>query len=250
MANRAAWSQTAVRWSTVLSQPPSGVWVEPYLSLNRNTFRVPLPPIEEAEIVSAEPLEGVEEVPWSPGDPETVTVDDLDDGFEVVNGSQGSGFRLAGRGLDNETDQGLPLQERGGVPREWSRATSSSSWGRYRHTVAYVRPGTGEGRATFTSEVPRGGAWELEIHLPHKQRFGRARSWGVWTLTISDASGDHEVTFDAGAAERGWSLVETFDLVGGEVSVSLSDETDGQVVVADAVRWRVANRADDDEVEG
>ena len=53
-----------------------------------------------------------------------------------------------------------------------------------------------------------------------------------------------------GAAERGWSLVETFELTGGEVSVSLSDETDGQVVVADAVRWRSANRADGSEVEG
>ena len=241
--------QSALRWSTILSQPPTGIWVDPYLSLNRDAFRVPLPPIDEANIVTAEALEGVEEMPWSAGDPETITMDDLDDGFEVVNGSQGSGFRLAGRGVDRETDQGLPLQDSGGVPREWSRATSSSSWGRYRHTVAYVRPGEGEGRATFTSEVPRGGAWELEIHLPHKQRFRRARNWGVWTLTVTDASGDREVTFDAGAAERGWSLVETFELTGGGVSVSLSDETDGQVVVADAVRWRPANRTNENEVE-
>jgi len=241
--------QAAVRWATVLSQPPSGIWVDPYLSLNRDAFRVPLPPIDETEIVAAEPVEGVDEVPWSAGDPESVTVDDLDDGFTVVDGSQGSGFRLAGRGVASETDQGLPLQQFGGVPREWSRATSSSAWGRYRHTVAYVRPGTGEGRATFTAEVPRGGAWELEIHLPHKERFRRARSWGVWALTVSDASGDYEVAFDAGAAERGWSLVETFELAGGEVSVSLSDETEGQVVVADAVRWRPANRGSGNEVE-
>ena len=242
--------QSAMRWSTVLSQPPSGIWVEPYLSLNRDAFRVPLPPIEETEIVTAEPLEGTEEVPWSAGDPEMVTVDDLDDGFAVVNGSQDSGFRLAGRGVDRETDQGLPLQEFGGVPREWSRATSASSWGRYRHTVAYVRPGEGEGRATFTSEVPRGGAWELEIHLPHKERFRRARGWGVWTLIVTDASGDREVTFDAGAAERGWSLVEAFELTGGEVSVSLSDQTEGNVVVADAIRWRPATRSNGAEVEG
>jgi ABC-type transport system involved in multi-copper enzyme maturation permease subunit len=242
--------QSAMRWSTVLSQPPTGIWVDSYLSLNREAFRVPLPPIDETEIVSAEPLEGVEEVPWSAGDPETITVDDLDDGFAVVNGSQGSGFRLAGRGVDRETDQGLPLQDFGGLPREWSRAGSSSSWGRYRHTVAYVRPGEGEGSATFASEVPRGGSWELEIHLPHKQRFRSARSWGVWTLTVSDASGDREVTFDAGAAERGWSLVEAFELTGGEVSVSLSDQTDGQVVVADAIRWRPANRTVEREEEG
>ncbi|MEN8163139.1 MAG: hypothetical protein ABFS37_03340 [Acidobacteriota bacterium] len=235
--------QGAIRFSTVLTRPPTGVWVNPYLSLNRSSFRVPLPEVDETVIIEAEPSEGVTMVEFEVADTDAVIVDDLDEGFEVVEGGGRSGLRLGARGQDDaELDNGLPVEEFGPLPRAWSRATSATAHGRYRHTLAWMRKGKGESRAQFTGEVLKPGPWELEIHLPHKQRFRVARNWGVWKLAVVQGDDRHEIDFDAKEAPRGWNLVDSFDLDDGEVIVEFSDETTGMIVVADAVRWTPVRR--------
>ncbi len=230
--------QSAVRFSTVLTRPPTGVWVHPYLSLNRSSFRVPLAEVDETAVVEAEPSEGVTISEFEIADSDVVIIDDLDDGFEVSEGDGPSGLRLGAKGQDDaELDQGLPVEEFGPMPKAWSRATSATAYGRYRHTLAWMRKGKGESSARFTGVVPQSGPWELAIHLPHKQRFRMARKWGVWKLAVVQGDQRHEIGFDAGEAPRGWNLVDSFDLEGGDVTVEFSDETTGMIVVADAVRW-------------
>ena len=123
------------------------------------------------------------------------------------------------------------------LPTRWSRADSTTAWGAYRHTVAYKKAGKGAARAVFRAELPRSGSWELELHLCHKDRFRAAPKWGTWQLAVSDRGDTTEVEFDAETAPRGWSQVGRFELAAGEVTVTLSDATEGQVVVADAIRW-------------
>ncbi len=236
--------RSAVRFSTVLTRPPTGVWVHPYLSLNRSSFRVPLPEVDETGVVETEPSEGVTVVEYEIADSNAVVVDDLDDGFEIIEGVERSGLRLGAKDRDDaELDQGLPVEEFGPLPRVWSRASSATAYGRYRHTLAWMRKGKGESRAQFTGVVLKPGPWELEIHLPHKQRFRVARNWGVWKMAVVQGDDRHEIDFDAGEAPRGWNLVDSFDLTGGEVTVEFSNETTGMIVVADAVRWTPIGRA-------
>ena len=230
--------RSAERWGRVLSRPPTSVAVVPYLSLNRGPFRVPLGEVDADRIVNRDAFVGIEAVEWRPGDGDAVIVDDLDDGFRVTGEADRSGLRLGARGRDDaEMDRGLPRADFRGVPRVWSRAESSSAWGRYRHTVAVVRSGSGGQAAELTAELPSSGAWDLEIHLPEKRRFGRNRDWGTWNLEIRSSAESHEVSFDAGSADRGWNLVGAFDLSSGGVTVVLDNDTDGDVVVADAIRW-------------
>jgi hypothetical protein len=232
----------AIDYGVVLSQPPTVVVVEPYLSLNRDAFRVELGTVDEETIVRQDAFEGVREVPWDrPGD-ELITVDDLDQGFSITEGDGRRGVRLDSRTEDENLDQGLPAQNLGAPPARWSRFASASAWGRYRHTTAAVRPGAGKKLAVFTAELPHAGSWELEMHLPSKRRFF-ARSWGEWSLEIVDGSGRNQVSFDSNAASQGWNSVGAFEVDGGEVSVELSDKAKGQVVVADAIRWRPSSGA-------
>jgi hypothetical protein len=93
----------------------------------------------------------------------------------------------------------------------------------------------------MTAQVPSAGAWELEIHFPDKRRFRRSREWGTWGLEIRTAGEPHEVTFDAATADRGWNLVGAFELPAGDVTVVLGNDTDGDLVVADAIRWTPAS---------
>lgn len=225
----------AIRFAALSSKPPTLVLIEPYLSLNRTSFRVPLKTVDEEKIVRVEPLEGTEEVPWEEPREAFVVVDDLDEGFQVIEGDDATGLRLGARARDMETDEGLPFLLFGNFPSTWSRMINVHCFGKYRHTMAVVRSGSGKSKAVFTAPIPRAGQWDLEIHLTNKDRF--VGGWGNWELSVVAGSNPMQVHFDSGAGTQGWNLVGTYDLPEGEVDVELSDKTDGRVVVADAIRW-------------
>ena len=63
---------------------------------------------------------------------------------------------------------------------------------------------------------------------------------GTWNLTLVDESGSQEITFDAGGGEAGWNSLGMFEVAEGEVRLMVSNETDGDYVVADAIRWKRA----------
>ena len=230
----------ALEFGTVLSRPPSQVFLDPYLSLNRRIVRVPLKSMDLEKIEDVEAVEGHEEIPWSLPKEEFIVVDDLDPGFSIIEEQNGNGFRLSGKSDEPEvTDQGLPVTNQYAVPSTWSRLPTVGSWGKYRHTLAAVRAGNGEKKAVFRARATHSGSWVLEIHIPPKYNAFPGRRWGIWNLVIIDSNGDqHEVKFDSDAAVQAqWNIVGDFVIPEGEISVTLSDETDGQFVVADAIRW-------------
>jgi ABC-type transport system involved in multi-copper enzyme maturation permease subunit len=231
--------KSAIRFGIVLSQPPEAVWLEPYISLNQIPFMIPLKRADQAKIKDVEAIEGLEELPWTlPKSPYIIT-DDLDEGFEVFEGEEkkdvSRGFRLASAGLSN---QGVSTATSYGISPTWSRLELPGSWGKYRHTTALVEAGDGTKKAVFIASIHKTGSWDLELHMPDKQKsFPRAR-FGTWTLVVKNSAGDsHEIEFNSNAAFQGWNPVETLDLSEGAVSVTVLDKTDGDLVVADAIRW-------------
>lgn len=58
------------------------------------------------------------------------------------------------------------------------------------------------------------------------------------------------VQYDARTAVTDWNDIGTFELPAGPVGLTVSDLTDGGVVVADAIRWEsVASKAAESEAE-
>lgn len=235
---------SALTLTRILTRPVTAVYVQPYLSLNRSTFALPVQGPGE-EIVDRTPVEGVAIGPLAPSDDPAIVVDDLDPGFSVVKRKGSGGLRIGARddAGDATLDHGLPVDDFGPIPGRWSRGTSASAHGLYRHTFAWTRSGKGATRAEFTTEVPRSGPYDLAVHLPNKRRFFGVRNWGVWTLTVVQNGDRQEVEFDAAAAQEGWNLLDTLELAAGEVTVEMTDDVTGQVVVADAVRWSPAGGA-------
>jgi ABC-type transport system involved in multi-copper enzyme maturation permease subunit len=231
--------KSAVQFGTVMSRPPTSVLLAPYLSLNRERFPIQLPPVDQEKIKKADAFEGFEQIPWTLPEEPFIVVDDLDPGFKVVEGKQAKGFRIKARGeMTEEIDQGLPVAQVFVIPSNWSRRVDQGSWGKYRHTTAMVGAGEGLKKAMFTAIIPKAGSWDLELYMPSKESYFIVRKWGTWNLVIRDSNSDsHETGFDSKAATRGWNLVGSFNLPEGETSVIFSDKTDGQVVMADAIRW-------------
>jgi len=228
---------TALEVGIVTSEPLTELWLQPYLSLNRNDIRLTLPSVDERGGARAEPLRGARASDWRPSENDAVIVDDLDPGFSVESDRAPGGFRLAAVGLFGmapELDQGLPEFIAGtGTPREWSRLAAPLGWGKYRRTVAAVVSGSGARRGVFSATLPRDGRWRLAYHLP----AGVLPALGTYDLTVRAGGTAREVEFDGGAAQGGWNVLGEFDLAAGETRVEVTDDSSGALVVADAIRW-------------
>ena len=176
----------------------------------------------------------------------SVVVDDLDVGFSLTGAggcSRRPEDRSEGGGVDTDIGQ-YSWGQRG-----WRRQSDESvaAWGRYRRTLVRTPAGSGSTEACFATKLPAPGRWNLQVHLP-----GPSVSHGHWRPTsplVRDALGSYDlriaaggeersVSFDGTYAEMGWNDVGSFDVAGTEVRVAVSDRTSGDVVVADAVRWR------------
>ena len=205
---------------------------------------------------------------------EVIVVDDLDPGFSVRNDEvEAGGLRLRG-GLagyfapPTETDQGLPVYNLfTGTPSTWSRYDQPASWGRYRRTTALIAKGEGNRRAVYQADLPVAGRWRVELHVPslspvpgggeirREVRIGGgdgppsadARgaqvnvsfglNLGSYDLELRNGGSAHPIDFDAEAAGIGWAVLGDFELASGTVELELSDDTTGNVVAADAVRF-------------
>lgn len=241
---------SSVEVSMVTIEPPSQLWLHSYFSLNRAPIQLAIQDdVEDGE--TSESFVPVRPSDWTPT-MSGLVVDDLDPGFSVETDDDVA----AGEGLwglyrtEMEFDQGLPrhwwyLEERlGGA---WSREEVYSSWGKYRHTMARAGSGDGERRAVFSTELPHAGTWRLQFHIPTDpvpQMPDMDDSWppfssllGRYDMWLRTAQGDTPIEFDGSGAAGGWNELGEFDIESPQVSVVVSNRTDGDAVIADAIRW-------------
>ena len=239
---------TTVEIGMVSAEPPAQLWLRPYLSLNRISVRIALP--TEVGEENVQPFVGARPSSWMPPAPVGLVVDDLDPGFTVEESGDGEPRSAGGGtttfvGRNAEFDQGLPAYSR--RPGEWSRASIPSGWGKYRHTVAGALPGDGGAVAVFAAQLPAPGRWRLDYHLPDRHLPAPA-GYPVTGLALFGSLGTFDmklvadgeripIEFDGKAAEIGWNNLGEFEIVSPQVRVMISSRTDGEMVVADAIRW-------------
>ena len=233
---------TSLELGLVAPVPPLELNLNTYLSLNRKSIRLP---VRHSETVSGgAPFVGSRPSKWQPADP-GIVVDDLDAGFSVA--WAGTGTRRLGNGQTTGQSIGaVPeyshLESKPGWHRQEDELTVG--WGRYRRTLVRTPAGSGDASASFTTDLPQAGTWRLSYHLPGTRISHGVSGWGLpdyfGTLQIEVVAVGFRspVTLDGTTAEQGWNFVGTFDLPAGPVTVVVTDASDGDVVVADAVHWQ------------
>ena len=245
-------ANTTLEFGIVSEAVPTEVRVETWLSQNARVVRLAAPRVDPELIVAEEPLIGVRPSDWRPPDL-GIVVDDLDPGFSYVSPPE-KGFRFGS--APEEGEKVMPEYYWGARAPGWHRQGDplTISWGRYRRTLTRILAGTGEGSATFSAELPSAGNWRLYYHLPgasgSEGHAWRAGGWnpgddfGTYNLEIVTGEVHMPVEYDARTAIPGWNDIGAFELPAGPVSVTVSDATDGQAIVADAVRWQVVDDPD------
>ena len=224
------------------------LWLLPYLSLNRAPLRLVLAPDAAS---SDAVLNGSIDSAWRLPPPRGIVVDDLDPGFAVDTSDDES------TGL-NPPDPRRSAQLRRGVGADGvcRRQAVSSAWGKYWRTIVRCPAGDGERRLVFTAELPYAGRWELALHNPDRvvPALGEHTGFtggtgaqflfgelGAYDIRLHAEGEAQALEFDGASAAPGWRRLGEFDLGAGTVRVSMSSRTDGEIVVADAIRWTAAS---------
>ncbi|MYF03031.1 MAG: M1 family metallopeptidase [Gammaproteobacteria bacterium] len=251
-------------------RPIDVVYVEPYLSLNREAIRIDIPENFDVDTIVDEPAQPyVVDISWSPFDSPEIIVDDLEPAFEIVYERPPlttipviSFVRdLIGTSLVEEWDQGMLLYvpERGVPPpkQRWLRRSDEKAYGKYRHTYAFVYKGKQDrsSYAKFTTSLPRSGRWRLDYHMPVESLDpngaeariqlvqGRSIDWyeryppGLTEILIVNSEKRETKEFDAQAAEYGWNTIGVFDVDSSLTEVWISSVSDRKTIYADAIRW-------------
>ena len=131
-------------------------------------------------------------------------------------------------------------------PAQWKKLKFPSFYGEFVHSAYYARSGSGERKATWIAPIPDDGLYEVSVHVPDAGDFrtggGRHRVrnyFGVQKYTIYHADGENEIEIDFSNAEPGWNYLETYYFKEGQAMMELTDESEGRMVLADAVKWEL-----------
>ncbi len=186
--------------------------------------------------------------PFSGTSLQEIIVDNEDDGFFINDQPFQSYFKRLIHG-DN------PVQEKSfGRFTWWSPATqwtlikNASFYGKYIHSAYYIKSGDGKTIINWQANLPADGLYDVYSYMFDKQTFWRRRgrdrensrsnaTFGDFIYTIHHSAGSEQVILDAQNAADGWNFLGTYYFPKGEATIDLSDKSNGQLVVADAIKW-------------
>ena len=259
----------AVQIALTSESPLTVIRINPYLSYNRTSFSLAVPRRRAYDQVERDESPLVRPANWQyePGD--SIVVDDLDPGFTVDETDEAATqlpwfMRFANVAFGQRTkDQGLTSYGTTGfnlIFGEWARQQLDDAYGKYRRTLARAFQGATEANVHFAANLPSGGNWKLEYHVPSPYSMGgganfatgaglqirvdserRRRRWGDFDVWVTDGDRVLPIEFDGESMDEGWNLLGEFDLENPLVTVSVSTNTTQGTVVADAIRWTPAS---------
>lgn len=234
--------QTSVEIGFLTSQRPTSLYLLPYFSYNRHAVRVELPTNVAPLVVPGEMLEGSRASDWIPAKTEGIVIDDLDPGFSSYPNEAGWRIKGAWAFMDPPKESSV-----GAIPDqprwigEWGRLGFPSAWGRYYRSVGWAMPGDGRERVAFTTTLLTGTEWRLEYYLPDRFVPNAVGAFfgdlGTIDIELRWNGFVKSVPFEGGNAEPGWNSLGRYEIGPGRVTVVISNRTDGDIVLADAVRW-------------
>ncbi|MCG8309543.1 MAG: hypothetical protein MI975_19260 [Cytophagales bacterium] len=186
-----------------------------------------------------------------------IIVDNEDEGFELVEQKNESPLK---RWLDiqNDADQ----QKYTGIrfnrpPSSWKATAQPEFYGKYVLSAYVTSRGDGGRKAIWNANIRETGMHEIYYYVGRMPVRGRGRpgggagrgrpggadgnnrqqNQGSYLFTIHHDDGIDDVEIDLANAEEGWNLMGNFYLSSGPAKVVLSNKTEGNLVIADAVKW-------------
>ena len=202
-----------------------------------------------------------------------ITVDDVVftiDQNEIVVDNEDSGFVMVQQNTETKVKQyinSLRVQETDKYkaisssypPHTWVSIAHTAFHGQIIRSAYYTRKGAGERTATWNAKLSEAGLYDVYVYIPRDAMMGmgdsRGRSSGGsrgsgrgggpefldertdYQYFIHTGNGAEEVQYRLYNSVNGWNKLGSFYFNSGDVSVELTNKTNGNRVFADAVKW-------------
>lgn len=192
-----------------------------------------------------------------------IIVDNEDKEFELVEPKNESPLKKWLNIEDQVAEQKYSGIRFNRPPRSWRATTQTAFYGKYVLSAYVTAKGGGERQAIWNANIKESGMHEIYYYVGNIQTRGPGRGGGgrrpeggspggpggdnqeqdrgSYRLTVFHDDGEDVVNMDINSAEEGWNLVGSFYLSKGTTKVVLSNETEGNMVIADAVKWAKVN---------
>ncbi|MDT8432788.1 MAG: ABC transporter permease subunit [Bacteroidales bacterium] len=190
-----------------------------------------------------------------------IVVDNEDRGFSFVSVSNESKVKKFIDSRKEENDRiNYHTMNPWWTPATWTPVAHSAMFGQTIRSALVVRSGDGSNTARWHTMMEQAGFYEVHVYIPVSAMLGgssgRGRGEGrgmggggrpggpefadrgtVYHYTVASNEGTEEVEFALDRPEDGWNLLGTFHFPADTAEVTLTNNTNGSRVVADAVKW-------------
>ncbi|MBR6588879.1 MAG: xanthan lyase [Bacteroidaceae bacterium] len=128
------------------------------------------------------------------------------------------------------------------APARWTNTTDQNYYGRSIRSAAVIRSGKGNQYAEWKIPVSAPGRYELYYHVRRPEQLRRENWWGrkkyfYHFIVSSETDGYEEKTeLNMRRSSDGWNLIDTYGLTGDTLIVRLTDESELNMIAADAVK--------------
>jgi hypothetical protein len=172
---------------------------------------------------------------------ETV-VDNEDAGFSTINQSESKTIKDWWMGRSNETStdkyQGMNWWN---PSSKWQPTLGANYFGLYVKSAVYKQSGTGNASVQWAADLPESGNYTVYAFLPQQRRRGPRRDEqeekGVYRYSVFHDDGKTDVDVDLSNESGGWVYLGDFYISKGQITVTLTDQSERRMVIADAVKW-------------
>lgn len=216
----------AITFNTLVSKNLPAQTVHRFEEFEENTR---VQPVEGEEILEQPP------VLQFPGE---FIVDNEDDGFRVLTSQQQTPLQRL-LNVREESTNYVAFRPWWG-PNHWRNTLNTIFYGDFVHSAYYIRAGDGEAQVAWVADLTESGQYAVYYYAENFPMRGgrRGRSGFVqdFHFTIRHDDGEEAVEWDSESAD-GWNYLGTFYFSQGEAKVELSNQSNGRIVLADAVKW-------------
>jgi hypothetical protein len=191
-------------------------------------------------------------------------VDNEDEGFYEFSVSHESKLKQY---IDSrkEKEEGLKYESLNEwwTPSRWTPVAHSAYYGETVRSAMAIRNGDGTNYVSWSTVLPEKGFYDVYVYIPvsamyrrpsRRDRGGGGQSPGQgqenrrfgpefadkgadYNYTISSNEGSEELVYELNNPEDGWNRIGSFHFPADTAVITLTNETDGRRVIADAVKW-------------
>jgi hypothetical protein len=166
-----------------------------------------------------------------------IIVDNEDENFEIIQETNESYLRalIHKNKKDRYKYSGIYFWN---PPSVWKPVLHSSFYGRYVRSGVYTRSGEGERVARWNADLAKPGYYDVYCHIfKYNVQWGRQKRKPNYHFTIYHDDGMEKLVFTDGELDEGWNYMGTFYISPENASVELSNQSVGNMIFADAIRW-------------